>query len=81
MGVRFPLPAPRLQKTYEQNDLSIPRGHFAWWLFWWLLVFYFFGVLGRFDGKVAAAFWRRRRSADPALKVAVEFQLHHRSLP
>jgi len=24
--------------TYKQNGLSITRGHFAWWLFWWLLV-------------------------------------------
>ena len=69
MGVRFPLPAPRLQTTYKRNDLSIVRGHFAWWLFWWLLVFYFLGILVRFDGKVASAFLRRRRSANPALKV------------
>ena len=41
VGVRPPLPAPRLQTTYKQNGLSIARGHFAWWLFWWLLVSYF----------------------------------------
>lgn len=41
--------------------------------------FLLFGVLGRFDGKVLAAYWSRRRSADPALKVVVEFSALARS--
>jgi hypothetical protein len=24
--------------TYKRNGLSEARGHFRWWLFWWLLV-------------------------------------------
>jgi hypothetical protein len=81
VGVRPPLPAPRFEKIYKQNGLSMARGYFAWWLFWWLLVFYFFAVLELFDGKVVAAFWRRRRSIDPALKVVVDFSARACALP
>jgi len=41
--------------------------------------FLLFGILGQLDGKVAAAFRRRARSTDPALKVVVEFSTRARA--
>ncbi len=39
VGVRPPLPAPQIIKGLQRNGLSKTRGHFRWWLFWWLLFF------------------------------------------
>jgi hypothetical protein len=39
MGVRFPLPAPRLQKTYSEMASTTREAIFLRWLFWWLFVY------------------------------------------
>jgi hypothetical protein len=41
IGCFCPIPPPgtKITKDHQQNGLSSARGHFAWWLIWWLFAF------------------------------------------